>query len=94
MIVKANQAGLYARVKAQPWAQIPVVWDEPTEHRHGRDEQRSYKIATVARGLRFPYANRSSRSLANDASAVPQGGAPRWSTRSAPFPPRPHHHGC
>ena len=56
MIVKANQAGLYARVKAQPWAQIPVVWDEPTEHRHGRDEQRSYKIATGARGLRFPYA--------------------------------------
>ena len=56
MIVKANQPGLFARVKAQPWEQVPVVWQDGLERHHGREEQRSYKIITVPRGLRFPYA--------------------------------------
>ena len=56
MIVKANQPGLFARVKTQPWEQVPVVWQDGLERHHGREEQRSYKIITVPRGLRFPYA--------------------------------------
>lgn len=56
MTVKANQPRLLARVKSQPWAQVPVVWEEPVQRGHGREEQRSYKIVTVARGLAFPYA--------------------------------------
>ena len=56
MIVKANQPGLLARVRDQPWEQVPVVWSDPVERGHGREEHRSYKILTVARGLRFPYA--------------------------------------
>jgi predicted transposase YbfD/YdcC len=56
MTVKANQPGLYARVRDQPWAQIPVGWSDPVERGHGREERRSYKIVTVTRGLGFPYA--------------------------------------
>uniref|UniRef100_UPI0010F7FDFA ISAs1 family transposase n=1 Tax=Prescottella subtropica TaxID=2545757 RepID=UPI0010F7FDFA len=56
MIVKANQPGLLGRVQTQPWQQVPVVWSDPVERGHGREEQRSYKILTVTRGLAFPYA--------------------------------------
>lgn len=59
MVVKANQPGLLARVQSQPWEQVPVVWSDPLERGHGREEQRSYKIVTVARGLRFPYAQQA-----------------------------------
>jgi len=56
MVVKANQPGLLARVGDQPWDQVPVVWSDPPERGHGREERRDYKIVTVTRGLRFPYA--------------------------------------
>ncbi|MFE2121210.1 ISAs1 family transposase [Rhodococcus aetherivorans] len=59
MVVKANQPGLLARVRDQPWEQVPVVWSDPVERGHGREERRSYKIVTVARGLRFPYAQQA-----------------------------------
>ncbi len=36
-----------------------MVWSDPLERGHGREEQRSYKIVTVARGLRFPYAQQA-----------------------------------
>jgi len=48
---RTYQPQLLARVKSQPWAQVPVVWEEPVHRGHGHDEQRSYKIVTVARGL-------------------------------------------
>lgn len=59
MVVKANQPGLLARVRDQPWEQVPVVWSDPVERGHGREESRSYKIVTVTRGLRFPYARQA-----------------------------------
>lgn len=59
MVVKGNQPGLLARVRDQPWVQVPVVWSDPVERGHGREEHRTYKIVTVARGLRFPYAQQA-----------------------------------
>ncbi|WP_169847206.1 ISAs1 family transposase [Rhodococcus triatomae] len=56
MVVKANQPGLLARIRELPWEQVPVVWSDPLERGHGREEARIYKIVTVTRGLRFPYA--------------------------------------
>ncbi|TQC46537.1 hypothetical protein EEB14_25705 [Rhodococcus sp. WS4] len=48
--------GLLARVRDQPWELVPVVWSDPVERGHGREERRDYKILTVTRNLRFPYA--------------------------------------
>ena len=59
MVVKANQPGLLARIRDLPWGQVPVVWSDPVERGHGREEVRSYKIVTVVRGLRFPYAQQA-----------------------------------
>ncbi|WP_084721977.1 ISAs1 family transposase [Rhodococcus marinonascens] len=61
MIVKANRPGLLARVRDQPWERVPVVWSDPVERGHGREEHRGYKILTIARGLRFPYAQQAIR---------------------------------
>jgi predicted transposase YbfD/YdcC len=54
MIVKANQPKLLARVQALPWARVPVAITDD-EHGHGRDERRTLKILTAARGIGFPY---------------------------------------
>ncbi|ETT28847.1 transposase IS4 family protein [Rhodococcus rhodochrous ATCC 21198] len=59
MVVKAKQAGLLARIRDLPWGQVPVVWSDPVKLGHGREEVRSYKIVTVVRGLRFPYAQQA-----------------------------------
>jgi hypothetical protein len=59
-----------------------VVWADPPERGHGREEHRSYKIVTVARGLRFPYADRPFRSPGADARSAPMYGASRWCTPS------------
>ena len=57
MVVKSNQAGLLARITAQPWASAPVVCTDSDEKpHHGRIETRTVKILTAARGLGFPYA--------------------------------------
>jgi predicted transposase YbfD/YdcC len=55
MIVKSNQPKLLARVTALPWTEIPVT---ATDHSvgHGRDERRTLKVVTAARGIGFPYA--------------------------------------
>jgi hypothetical protein len=57
--VADSTPSLLARVRGQPWEQVPVVWSDPVERGHGREEQRSYKILTVTRGLRFPYAQQA-----------------------------------
>ena len=59
MVVKANQPGLLTRIRGLPWELVPVVWSDPPERGHGREEQRSYKIVTVSRGLRFPYVRQA-----------------------------------
>jgi predicted transposase YbfD/YdcC len=57
MTVKSNQPGLLARIKAQPWATVPVVCtDSDDKPRHGRIETRTFKVLTVTRGLGFPHA--------------------------------------
>jgi predicted transposase YbfD/YdcC len=55
MIVKANQAALQSRISALPWAQVPVAITDD-DNGHGRDETRTLKILTTARGIGFPYA--------------------------------------
>ena len=57
MVVKDNQPGLAARIKAQPWAQVPVVFvDADDKPSHRGVETRTLKILTPARGIGFPYA--------------------------------------
>jgi predicted transposase YbfD/YdcC len=54
LIVKGNQPGLHAQLKALPWRDIPVL-DRTRDQGHGRVEVRTLKVATVA-GLSFPHA--------------------------------------
>jgi predicted transposase YbfD/YdcC len=56
MTVKSNQPSLLARIKAMPWAQVPVTFAEPSERGHGRVETRTLKTLTASRGIGFPYA--------------------------------------
>ena len=56
MTVKSNQPSLLARIKAMPWAQVPVTFAEPSERGHGRIETRTLKTLTASRGIGFPYA--------------------------------------
>jgi predicted transposase YbfD/YdcC len=57
MVAKANQPGVAARIKAQPWAQVPVAFvDGDDKPSHGRIETRTLKILTATRGIGFPYA--------------------------------------
>jgi predicted transposase YbfD/YdcC len=58
-IVKGNQPGLHAQLKALPWRAIPVL-DRTRDHGHGRVEVRTLKVATVA-GLGFPHAAQALR---------------------------------
>jgi len=55
MIVKANQRKLLARITALPWAEVPVTATDD-DRGHGRDERRTIKVLTAARGIGFPYA--------------------------------------
>jgi predicted transposase YbfD/YdcC len=54
LVVKANQPSLHAQLAGLPWRQIPVM-DRTRDHRHGRVEVRTLKVAAVA-GLCFPHA--------------------------------------
>jgi predicted transposase YbfD/YdcC len=54
LIVKGNQPGLHAQLKALPWRDIPVL-DRTCGQGHGRVEVRTLKVATVP-GLNFPHA--------------------------------------
>ena len=57
MTVKDNQPKLLARIKAQPWAGVPIVLrDVEDKPSHGRLETRTFKILTAPRGIGFPYA--------------------------------------
>ena len=55
MIVKSNQPKLLARLKALPWSEVPVSATDDA-HGHGREERRTLKVLTAARGIGFPYA--------------------------------------
>ena len=55
MVVKANQAGLLARITALPWAEVPVTATDDSRG-HGRVETRTLQTLTAARGIGFPYA--------------------------------------
>lgn len=53
--VKGNQPHLHAQLKALPWPEVPAGF-QSTDRAHGRVEQRSIKVVTVAAGLGFPHA--------------------------------------
>jgi predicted transposase YbfD/YdcC len=55
MVVKSNQPGLLARVKALPWGDVPVTATDD-DRGHGRVEKRTLQSLTAARGIGFPYA--------------------------------------
>ena len=55
LMVKRNQPGLFAKLAALPWRQVPVAHDT-RERGHGRDERRTLKVTAVAAGLAFPHA--------------------------------------
>jgi predicted transposase YbfD/YdcC len=55
LTVKANQPTLLRQVKALPWNDVPVA-DTTTDKAHGRQEQRTLKLTTVAAGIGFPGA--------------------------------------
>jgi predicted transposase YbfD/YdcC len=54
LIVKGNQPGLHAQLKALPWRDIPVL-DRTRDQGYGRVEVLTLKVATVA-GLSFLHA--------------------------------------
>jgi predicted transposase YbfD/YdcC len=74
MVVKANQAGLLARITALPWAEVPVTASDDSRG-HGRVETRTLQTLTAARGIGFPAPDRWSASPANGWSPRP-GNAP------------------
>lgn len=55
LVVKSNQPGLLARIKALPWADVPTTATDD-DRGHGRVEKRTLQSLTVARGIGFPYA--------------------------------------
>ena len=62
MRVKANQRGLFNRLRSLPWPQMPVG-DRTRDRGHGRRETRTRKAVTVAvpGGLGFPHAAQAVR---------------------------------
>jgi predicted transposase YbfD/YdcC len=60
--VKANQPGLFDRLRALPWPAVPVG-DRTRDRGHGRRETRTCKAVTVAvpGGLGFPHAAQAVR---------------------------------
>jgi predicted transposase YbfD/YdcC len=55
LVVKSNQPSLLARIKALPWADVPVTATDD-DRGHGRVEKRTLQSLTAARGIGFPYA--------------------------------------
>jgi predicted transposase YbfD/YdcC len=55
LIVKDNQPTLHAQLKNLPWRQIPTGHTQ-SGRGHGRQERRTLKVTSVARGLGFPHA--------------------------------------
>jgi predicted transposase YbfD/YdcC len=53
--VKGNQPGLFRRLRALPWKDVPPGHISQGRA-HGRIERRTVKVVTVARGLGFPHA--------------------------------------
>jgi predicted transposase YbfD/YdcC len=58
LTIKSNQPNLYHQLTDLPWAQVAVAHTS-TEHAHGRVEQRSIKVVTVATGILFPHARQA-----------------------------------
>ena len=58
LTVKGNQPGLYAQLKALPWADVPVAHTH-TGRAHGRVEKRSVKAVTVDTGIVLPHARQA-----------------------------------
>jgi predicted transposase YbfD/YdcC len=56
--VKGNQPALYTQLKALPWEQVPIMHTS-ADRAHGRIEQRSIKVVTVAIGIVFPHARQA-----------------------------------
>ena len=54
LTVKRNQPTLHAQLAALPWRDVPVA-DTRHDKAHGRIEQRTLKVVTVA-GIGFPHA--------------------------------------
>lgn len=52
LTVKANQPTLFARVKALPWAQAPVL-EATRERTHGRTEVRTASTGRVGRSYAY-----------------------------------------
>jgi predicted transposase YbfD/YdcC len=55
LTVKANQPTLLRQLRALPWQDVPVA-DTTTDKAHGRHEQRTLKLTTIAAGIGFPHA--------------------------------------
>lgn len=55
LTVKNNQPTLRAQLAGLPWADVPVT-DTRHDKGHGRIEQRTLKVVTVAAGINFPHA--------------------------------------
>ncbi|UZK92586.1 hypothetical protein OIO89_00295 (plasmid) [Mycobacterium ulcerans] len=62
MIVKSNQAKIFARITALPWAEVPAAATD--DRGHGRVETRTLQIITAARGI-GPYAKQIIRITLN-----------------------------
>jgi predicted transposase YbfD/YdcC len=58
LTVKGNQPSLLHQLKAVPWKDVPPAHTS-TVRAHGRMEQRSVKVVTVATGIVFPHAHQA-----------------------------------
>ena len=75
LIVKGNQPGLHAQLRALPWKTVPAA----ASHRdrgHGREEVRTLQAVTVTTGLAFPCAAQALR-VTRRTRSLPSG---RWRT--------------
>jgi len=55
LTVKRNQPTLHDQLATLPWRDVPVA-DARHDKAHGRIEQRTLKVVTVAAGIGFPHA--------------------------------------
>jgi predicted transposase YbfD/YdcC len=58
LTVKGNQPALHRQLKALPWKQVPSAHTS-AGRAHGRIEQRTVKVVTVATGIVFPHARQA-----------------------------------